>query len=158
MVKAKRIRIRHELLADGFIAWLWIVKGVKITTAYDYAVARSGNSYRIGQRYRREFKNFISPLDELDKDFNLVLFALGYNVVNGLVKLSDLEKKYKGVLSPHKLRREFRWWCWQRGIDPRNFYRTGYKKTGYWVPREFVEYIEQKVLPMYLNRPIVVGE
>jgi len=39
--------------------------------------------------------------------------------------------------TPRKLTREFKWWCWERGLDPADFYRPG---IGYNLPAKFVEH------------------
>ncbi len=45
-----------------------------------------------------------------------------------------------------KVRRDFRWWCESRGLNPYNFYKPG---IGYDLPDEFVEWWERVALPQY---------
>jgi len=134
---------------DGFLAYLWIVRGLKLSTIHTYLHSSDPKSKRLLTRYRWEFEHFPAEPDEPDRDFNLLLIALGFDIVGGLIKLSALARKYKDCLSPSALRREFKLWCEQNGLDPTDFYRRGYGRTGYWVPWEFVEYFERYVLSHY---------
>lgn len=45
--------------------------------------------------------------------------------------------------------RDFKRWCEANGLDPRDFYERGFRLTGYWAPREFKDWWEEKILPQY---------
>lgn len=76
------------------------------------------------------------------------MYELYYQELRGKrVPLANLARGW-GV--PVKsVRRDFKWWCRAHNLDPRRFYVRGYTFTGYWVPREFVEWWEEVCLPQY---------
>ena len=63
------------------------------------------------------------------------------------ISLANLARGW-GV-SARALRRDFKWWCRAHNLRPKDFYVNGYVFTGYWVPREFVEWWEATCLPHY---------
>ena len=55
----------------------------------------------------------------------------------GIVTIKDLSKEFN--VNQNFIRREFRWWCYERGIDPSRYLVGG---VGYALPKEFLRHIK----------------
>ena len=59
-------------------------------------------------------------------------------LVTNCKKLSALARA-RGV-GRSRATRDFKFWCELNGLDPSDFYISGYRDTGYWVPDEFIRW------------------
>jgi len=152
MGKFKRLTLRHGWLvrAGPYFAYLWLVRGYQVHTAYHYIDALEKhwlkNHFWAKVRYEEMLVDERTPT-EPDRHFDLVT---EYALCEGRrVKLSELMRRYRHVVGEYTLRNDFKWWCYRNGYEPRDFYVPG---KGYHVPWAFVEWWVRVMLPQYARR------
>ena len=57
------------------------------------------------------------------------------------MNIKELSQKYGANLD--FVKREFKWWCRSRGVDPKDFLRWNGLWREYQLPKEFVEYFDK---------------
>ncbi len=147
-----RARIPHEKVGDGFLAYLWVVRGYKLHSAYTFVTASKGLAADYAKKHREEFEAFNPTPEPADPDFDLFSFLPYVDARRGMVKLSALLRWYGDVVRVDRLKNDFFWWCYAQGLDPADFLHRGGRKTGYWVPWDFVEWWRKTLLPQYQSR------
>ena len=134
-VFAKELGVRPETVRKHFARWA-VERGVPISKFYGKIVLVT----KRGPRYHRvlwippEAQEYIKRvISETKGDKRHLKHRLG------VVTTVDLAKRLG--TTPRRIRTEFKWWCYTKGYEPKDFLISG---VGFALPADFVNYILEK--------------
>jgi len=142
---------RSKLLhAGAFFAYLWLARGFSPSTAHKYLNSLERPEFSSHPFAVRHFKEMLADERQPDEPDRKLDIVRDYVLCRGdKITLAELARRTRGLVSVGTVKNDFKWWCWQKGYDPGDFYVAG---KGYQLPREFVEWWLCTMLPQYARR------